>query len=215
MRPTSLDEIRRAVHGRWMTQPAAVPIQITRVSIDSRSAGKGDLFIAIRGANHDGHDFLASAAEAGCVGAVVSADTAVSDEVARGLAGGIIGVADTTTALGELCCRYVEAGVRKELDRSLGVIEQFGMDECSHFNVAAFGADVGLRAVELFQFFARARRQRGDRRCRSVFRPGNLEMLADARAHHRMVGMHMRVSVRTRAKRKPLLERLFDPSFTE
>ncbi len=44
----------------------------TGVSIDSRTLRKGDLFIAIRGQNHDGHDFVEAALEAGAAAAVVS-----------------------------------------------------------------------------------------------------------------------------------------------
>lgn len=43
----------------------------TGVSIDSRSVKSGDLFVAIRGDNTDGHNFVASALENGAVAAVV------------------------------------------------------------------------------------------------------------------------------------------------
>lgn len=41
-------------------------------SIDSRTIGAGELFFAVRGAQHDGHDFVASALSRGAVAAVVS-----------------------------------------------------------------------------------------------------------------------------------------------
>jgi UDP-N-acetylmuramoyl-tripeptide--D-alanyl-D-alanine ligase len=41
-------------------------------SIDSRTIGSGELFFAVRGARHDGHDFVAGALERGAVAAVVS-----------------------------------------------------------------------------------------------------------------------------------------------
>ncbi len=43
------------------------------VSIDSRSVAQGDLFIALKGPNFDGHDFVAGAIAAGASGAIVSA----------------------------------------------------------------------------------------------------------------------------------------------
>ena len=46
----------------------------TGVSIDSRTCRPGDLFVAITGENFDGHDFLASAFEAGAVAAITSRD---------------------------------------------------------------------------------------------------------------------------------------------
>lgn len=43
----------------------------TGVSIDSRSVGKGDLFIALAGPNHDGHDYVKAAIEGGAAAALV------------------------------------------------------------------------------------------------------------------------------------------------
>lgn len=43
----------------------------TGVSIDSRSVGKGDLFIALAGPNHDGHDYVKAAIEGGAACALV------------------------------------------------------------------------------------------------------------------------------------------------
>jgi len=42
-----------------------------QVSSDTRALNLGDLFVALRGARHDGHDFLQHAADAGAQGAVV------------------------------------------------------------------------------------------------------------------------------------------------
>ncbi|CAO3442618.1 UDP-N-acetylmuramoyl-tripeptide--D-alanyl-D-alanine ligase (EC 6.3.2.10) [Azospirillum argentinense] len=44
----------------------------TGVSIDSRKVAPGDLFVAIKGPNFDGHDFVAKALEAGAAAALVS-----------------------------------------------------------------------------------------------------------------------------------------------
>ncbi len=43
----------------------------TGVSIDSRSLAVGDLYVALRGPNHDGHDFVGVALELGAAAAVV------------------------------------------------------------------------------------------------------------------------------------------------
>jgi len=44
----------------------------TGVSIDSRSVAAGDLFVALKGDNFDGHDFVADALKRGAAGALVS-----------------------------------------------------------------------------------------------------------------------------------------------
>ncbi len=44
---------------------------ITGISIDTRTLGEGELFFAIKGANSDGHDYVAAAFEKGAVAAVV------------------------------------------------------------------------------------------------------------------------------------------------
>ena len=45
--------------------------EATGVSIDSRSIKPGDLFIAIKGPNNDGHNYLSEVARAGAAAAVV------------------------------------------------------------------------------------------------------------------------------------------------
>jgi UDP-N-acetylmuramoyl-tripeptide--D-alanyl-D-alanine ligase len=48
------------------------PAEITGVSIDSRTVGPGEAFVAIRGENRDGHEFVPAALKAGAALAVVS-----------------------------------------------------------------------------------------------------------------------------------------------
>ncbi|MGH7112164.1 MAG: UDP-N-acetylmuramoylalanyl-D-glutamyl-2,6-diaminopimelate--D-alanyl-D-alanine ligase [Stellaceae bacterium] len=67
------------------------------VAIDSRTVAAGDLFIALRGPNHDGHDFVGAALERGAAAAVVERDVAGLPEGAR-----LLRVADTLAALGAL-----------------------------------------------------------------------------------------------------------------
>ncbi|MGO9337388.1 MAG: UDP-N-acetylmuramoyl-tripeptide--D-alanyl-D-alanine ligase [Terracidiphilus sp.] len=47
-------------------------LMLSGYSIDSRTVGAGELFFAVRGDRHDGHDFAACALERGAVAAVVS-----------------------------------------------------------------------------------------------------------------------------------------------
>lgn len=68
--------------------------RITSVAIDSRQLSPGGLFVALRGANHDGHDFIAQARQQGAAAALVSRPVAVDLPQLR--------VADTRLALGWL-----------------------------------------------------------------------------------------------------------------
>ena len=70
------------------------------VCTDSRTLKKGDLFVALRGENYDGHDFVAQAAAAGAVAALV--DRSYEHTVALPVAA----VADTTVALGALAAHW-------------------------------------------------------------------------------------------------------------
>jgi len=55
---------------------STAPFSASGVQIDSRAIHQGDLFIAIRGANRDGHAYVDDAAEAGAAAAVVAKDWA-------------------------------------------------------------------------------------------------------------------------------------------
>jgi len=105
MRNLSPEEIRQAVRGRWRWP--ARPVSVGGVSIDTRTARPGDLFVALCGRNFDGHDFLAEAASAGCVAVVVDQAAGLSESLLSRFHGGVIGVANTTAALGDLAayCR--------------------------------------------------------------------------------------------------------------
>ena len=48
----------------------------TGVTTDSRSVQKGELFVALKGGNFDGHDYCAKAVELGAAGVVISHDIA-------------------------------------------------------------------------------------------------------------------------------------------
>jgi len=58
----TVDELLRATGG---TLHGEVRKPLTAVTIDSRVVGAGDIFVAIKGERHDGHDFVAAALKAG------------------------------------------------------------------------------------------------------------------------------------------------------
>ena len=75
-------------------------VRFDAVSTDSRSIGRGALFVALRGERFDGHEFLSAAASRGAAAALVD----------RGYAGAfplpVIGVDDTKHALGDLARQW-------------------------------------------------------------------------------------------------------------
>ncbi len=75
---------------------------LTGVSIDSRSIERGELFHAIAGANHDGHDFLANALDRGAAALIVERGRRLPD--APGIP--VIAVEDSTRALGALAAGH-------------------------------------------------------------------------------------------------------------
>jgi UDP-N-acetylmuramoyl-L-alanyl-D-glutamate--2,6-diaminopimelate ligase len=69
----SLKEIKAALADRGLLVSASkdLPDHVTGISDDSRKVSPGDLFIAVRGWNSDGHDFLDAARERGAIVAIV------------------------------------------------------------------------------------------------------------------------------------------------
>ncbi|HET8750071.1 MAG TPA: Mur ligase family protein, partial [Sphingomicrobium sp.] len=61
------DEIAAATGGA-----ASEPFEVAGVTFDSREVGPGDLFVAMPGTVHDGHEFVDAAFAAGAAGVVVS-----------------------------------------------------------------------------------------------------------------------------------------------
>ena len=70
------------------------------VSTDSRSVGRGELFVALRGERFDGHEYLAQAGERGACAAVVAVDTV--EQLQGKVSLPLVAVADTRLALGAL-----------------------------------------------------------------------------------------------------------------
>ncbi len=94
-----LVEAARACGGRLLGVGGGNP-EFGGVSTDSRSIVAGELFIALRGENFDGHDFVRQVIEQGATGALV--DETWLAQQGPDLALPLIGVADTRLALGTL-----------------------------------------------------------------------------------------------------------------
>lgn len=79
-------------------------VRFDDVCTDSRTLKKGDLFVALRGEKYDGHDFVAQAATAGAVAALVDRKYVGAGAADPGLP--VAAVADTTSALGALAAHW-------------------------------------------------------------------------------------------------------------
>ncbi len=89
---------------------------ITGVCIDSRRVQPGDLFIALRGENFDGHDFVARAIDAGACTIVIDRDIPLPETVQTRKVN-VFKVADSRTALGQIAKFY-----RQQLGSSVRII---------------------------------------------------------------------------------------------
>jgi UDP-N-acetylmuramoyl-tripeptide--D-alanyl-D-alanine ligase len=77
-------------------------VEFTGVSTDSRQTKRGDLFVAIKGDRYDGHAYVAQAAAAGAVAAVVANKSVNADASTTTGALPLLHVDDTLVALGRL-----------------------------------------------------------------------------------------------------------------
>jgi UDP-N-acetylmuramoyl-tripeptide--D-alanyl-D-alanine ligase len=64
-------EIATALRPALIRAPSVGPMRFRHAIVDSRKAGRGDVFVALRGSHVDGHDFVANAAMRGATGAIV------------------------------------------------------------------------------------------------------------------------------------------------
>jgi UDP-N-acetylmuramoyl-tripeptide--D-alanyl-D-alanine ligase len=77
---------------------------IERISIDSRTIGVGEFFVAIRGDRFDGHGFVAAALARGAIGALIDEANVAGTRAAMATQpdAAIVAVADTTRGLQDL-----------------------------------------------------------------------------------------------------------------
>ena len=69
MNPLTLSQIAQLA-GAWLSSGEGTVV-INKVSTDSRTIKPGELFVALRGENFEGHDFVEASAKAGATGALV------------------------------------------------------------------------------------------------------------------------------------------------
>src|SRR4051812_16873323 len=106
-------------------------VAVERVSTDSRTLKRGELFVALRGENFDGHKFIPGAAEAGAAAAMVDEDW--QEHIPSGFA--ILRVKDTLRGYQDLATNY-----RKSLPlKVLGITGSNGKTSTKDFTAAVLG----------------------------------------------------------------------------
>ena len=99
----NLNEAAQAISATLIGGENSGNVAFCGVSTDSRKIGAGQLFVALRGENFDGHEFLETAIASGAVAALVAADAvALLNEIALPL----LVVEDTRLALGSLAAAW-------------------------------------------------------------------------------------------------------------
>jgi len=115
VRSLRIQDIRIAVGGRWLDSPPTGSGIVGGITTDTRNLKPGDLYVALKGENHDGHSFLAIARQMGAACAIVEQGTELHP-AAKGLA--CIAVPDTLVAYGELASWHVR---QHSLSRTLAI----------------------------------------------------------------------------------------------
>ena len=111
--------------------PGDGKVTVDRVSTDSRTVKRGELFVAISGENFDGHKFVADTAKAGAAGAMVMHSW--KGEVPAHFA--LLRVPDTLRAYQDLAANY-----RKSLPlKVLGITGSNGKTSTKDFAAAVLG----------------------------------------------------------------------------
>ena len=135
-----LHEIADAVGASLEFYEIASDMPVTGVSIDTRTLQEGDLFIAIKGPHHDGHDYLDAAFTAGAAAALVSTVPPADKDYAPKT----IKVADTQTALEQLGA----AARQRMTGKVIAVTGSVGKTSVKEGLLAAFGASAKAHASQ-------------------------------------------------------------------
>ena len=100
MNPLSISQIAKLAQAKLETDDENISVE--RISTDSRTIKKGELFVALRGENFDGHKFVEDVSEKGATGAIV--DRNWKGKVAKAFA--IIRAKDTLIAYQNVAANY-------------------------------------------------------------------------------------------------------------
>lgn len=124
----------------YVELPAALERDITDLTLDSRQVQSGSVFLAIKGTQSDGRDYIPAAVAKGAVAVLV--DGKPNDEITFHEAIPVIPVANLNATVGWLAARFYDYPSRKCL--VFGVTGTSGKTSCTHFIAQAL-ASVGQR----------------------------------------------------------------------
>ena len=129
-------EVRRAL--AFESANETEEVRFRGVSTDSRTTAPGDLYVALLGQRHDGHDFLSAAVHAGARGAVVSRAPAEPLDTL------LFPVDDTLVALGRLA-RHRRSALSA---RVVGITGSTGKTGTKDLTAAALAASLKVHATK-------------------------------------------------------------------
>ena len=154
MKKTAVEQIAKAAGGELIT--AGSSSFITGIRHDSREVCPGDMFVAIRGENQDGHKYIPQVIEKGCAAVLLSDAEACPKDADVS----IILVDDTVAAMGRIAAWYLDSlGVRRvAVTGSVGKTSTRDMIwyvlsekySCGR-NLKNFNNNIGL-PISIFQF---------------------------------------------------------------
>ena len=108
MKRTSVEQIAKASGGSLIREGGGG--FITGIRHDSREVLPGEMFVAIKGENQDGHRYIPQVIEKGCAAVLVSC----ADECPAEADISVILVDDTVEAMGKIAAWYLESlGIRR------------------------------------------------------------------------------------------------------
>lgn len=97
--------VRQVTGGRWLTPPNDPDVKLTGLGIDSRAIKPGQVFLAVKGENFDGHDYAGKALQAGAAIAIIERENTAPQ---TDTPGSVLLVDNTVGALHRLAISYRE-----------------------------------------------------------------------------------------------------------
>jgi len=133
MKPLKLGEIAQAVGGK-LNNPEAAELTVNGVSIDTRQNQEGKLFVALKGMNVDGHQFLEDAVKKGAACVLSEVETSVNAVI----------VGNSMDALGALAAYY-----RGLFDvKVVGITGSSGKTSCKDMIASVVGEGMNVIKTE-------------------------------------------------------------------